>query len=262
MAMSSQPPSSQSGQLTSDDLQEVFQALHSFSPGNVVNMGLELKVSRNVIQSFELKCADIYYVLREILHARLNQLPPLTWHDIVRALQSPTVQQHDLATKIESQFVTVSQSPASVSLQASQHEVHSDPPQTKRPRHDTSVAQLSEHLTPQGSVTSQHDALYPPDFTSYVKDVYRGSIAGDCKDTKWPPTASEVFIQLAILDRETVSVEEADVYTEAMVNDGNVDAILRKKTRRIQMNDVAKDVPKDRIILVEGAPGVGKSTFA
>ena len=541
MAMSSQSQSSQSGELTSDDLQEVFEALYSIAPGKVINFGLKLKVSRNVIQSFELRCADIYDILREILHARLNQLPPLTWHDIVRILQSPTVQQHDLARTIESQYITASQSPASVSQQAStessqaaihtsgaqpsthappqpplhtvaaasvplthtpialpqspicntgaplqltlasfpnqpsmapnsvvpypscnfhlpfyqqqyfqsqppsqhvrhfssqqanyfpsqfqptylyqhsfpmqqnsfthfpipqpatlplnprfssdvadgeaylpanaaassvrhpapqpanlpfqsegvqrtptqpqfagipsttaidhfqnpthitstdttvghtapqlppiptdshnaseqhpaipptQHNLtyhtdihtnspnmhqqpiniaktspnmqsqsprlHSDPPQAKRPCYDTSVAQSSEPLPPQDSVTSQHDALYPPEFIKYIKDIYKRSIVGDCKDTKWPPTAAEVFIQLAILDRKTVTSKEADAYTEAMVKDGNVDVILQTKTP-IEMNDVAKDVEENRIIVVEGAPGVGKSTFA
>ena len=529
MAMSSQPQSSQSGQLTSDDLQEVFEALYSIS-SMYINLGLRLKVHRNRIRAIEMQYTDPYDRLREILDYRLNQLPPLTWHDIVRVLQSPTVQQHDLARTIESQYIAASQSPASVSQQASaesshaaihtsgaqpsthappqpplhtvaaasvplthtpialpqppvyntgqplqlirppfltqlslhpntvapnpayihhqpcyhqqypqpqppsqyvpptvresssqqanyfpsqfqptypsqhsfpmqqnsfthfpipqpatlplnprfpsgvgdgeahlpanaaassvrhpapqpanlpfqsqgvqrtltqpqfagipsttatdhfqnpthitltdtaiaphhpaisppQHNpadhtdmhtsssnihrqtvhvnigpisppmqsqspsLHSDPPQAKRPRHDTSVAQLSEPLPPQDSVTSQHDALYPPEFIKYIKDIYRRSIVGDCKDTKWPPTASEVFIQLAILDRKTVTSKEADAYTEAMVKDGNVDVILQKKTP-IEMNDVARDVEENQIIVVEGAPGVGKSTFA
>ena len=141
MDMSSQPQLSQSGELTSDDLQEVFEALYSIAPGKVINFGLKLKVSRNVIQSFELRCADIYDILREILHARLNQLPPLTWHDIVRILQSPTVQQHDLARTIESQYITASQSPASVSQQASAESSHA--------AIHTSGAQPSTHAPPQ-----------------------------------------------------------------------------------------------------------------
>ena len=151
--------------------------------------------------------------------------------------------------------------PTSPNVQSQSPSLHSDPPQAKRPRHDTSVAQLSQPLPPQDSVTSQHDALYPPEFIKYIKDIYKRSIVGDCKDTKWPPTASEVFIQLAILDRKTVTSKEADAYTEAMVKDGNVDVILQKKTP-IKMNDVAKDVEENQIIVVEGAPGVGKSTFA
>ena len=438
MAMSSQPLSSQSGQLTSDDLQEVFLALHSIAP-YYVPFGMKLNVPLNTI--LEKPYANPYDCLLEILDYRLKQLPPLTWHDIVRALQSPLLDQHDLARTIESQYITASQSPASVSQQASAesshaaihtsgaqpsthappqpplhtvaaasvplthtpialpqppvdgvpagqrpltsndlshllnvlnsvaskcydiglqlgvkntqianirfnytkcedqlreivverlkqeppltwqdivtalradsvrqyglaseiesthilalhppaavtlqvstdsmspatqcvsshaslqpslHEVHSDPPQAKRPRLDTSVAQLSEPLPPKDSVTSQHDALYPPEFIKYIKDIYKRSIVGDCKDTKWPPTASEMFIQLAILDRKTVTPQEADAYTEAMVKDGNVDVILQKKTP-IEMNDVAKDVEENQIIVVEGAPGVGKSTFA
>ena len=135
-------------------------------------------------------------------------------------------------------------------MQSQSPSLHSDPPQAKMPRHDTSVAQL------------QHDALYPPEFIKY-KDIilYRRSIVGDRKDPKWPPTASEMFKQLAVLDRKTVTSIEADAYTKAMVKDGNVYVILQKKTP-IKMSDVAKDVKKNRIVLVEGTTGVGKSTFA
>ena len=84
---------------------------------------------------------------------------------------------------------------------------------------------------------------------------------GDCRDTKWPPRASEVFIKLAIIDRKKVSFGEADAYTKAMIMDGNVDAILQKK-RPIELSQIAEGIPENRIIVVEGAPGVGKSTFA
>ena len=275
MAMSSQPQSSQSGELTSDDFQEVFEALYSIAPGKVINFGLKLKVSRNVIQSFELRCADIYDVLREILHTRLNQLPPLTWQDIVRALQSPTVQQHDLARTIESQYITASQSPASVSQQASAESSHaaihidpiasnaeshplnphSDIPQPKRPRYDIPESQCIENAPP---IVPRLYYKYIEQFIEYVSDIYKRSVVGNPKDTKWPPFASKCFINLAIIDRNTVSLAKAHEYTKAMVENGDVDVILKEK-RSI---DIAKDIPNNRIILVEGAPGVGKSTFA
>ena len=440
MAMSSQSQSSQSGELTSDDLQEVFEALYSIT-SNYVPFGMKLNVPLSTIRATEKQYANPCDCLIEILDFRLKQLPLLTWRDIVQALRSPIVQQHDLARTIESQYITASQSPASVSQQASAesshaaihtsgaqpsthvppqpplhtvaaasvalthtpialpqppvdgvptgqwpltsndlphllnvlnsvaskcyyiglqlgvkiaqitiirlnytncevqlreilverlkqapltwqdivtalradsvreyglaseiesihilslhpptsvapqvstdssispatqcvsshaplqpslHEVHSDPPQAKRPRYDTSVAQLSEPLPPQGSVTSQHDALYPPEFTSYVKRVYRRSKVGNPKDTKWPPMASKHFINLVIINRETVSLDEADEYIKSLVLHGDLDAILHEK-QPTKMSDVAKDVPEGRIILVEGAPGVGKSTFA
>ena len=446
MAMSSQPQSSQSGELTSDDLQEVFEALYSITP-NYVPFGMKLNIPLSTISGIQMRYATPYDCLLKMLCYRLNQLPLLTWCDIVQALQSPTVQQHDLARTIESQYITASQSPASVSQQASAesshaaihtsgaqpsthappqpplhtvaaasvplthipialphpsvdgvpagqrpltsndlphllnvlnsvaskcyyiglqlgvkntqidnirfnckkcedqlreilverlkqeppltwqdivtalradsvrqyglaseieskyipplhpptsftrqvntdsmspgtqyvsshaplqpslHEVHSDPPQAKRPCLDTSVflgylpPQLSEPLPPQGTVTSQHDALYPPEFISYVKKVYKRSKVGNPKDTKWPPMASKHFINLVIINRETVSLDEADEYTKSLVLHGDLDAILHEK-KPIELNEIGKDVPEDSIILVEGAPGVGKSTFA
>ena len=104
-------------------------------------------------------------------------------------------------------------------------------------------------------------------YIDYVKDTYRQSvIEKDPSVLKWPPTPSEVFISLACIDRRTiVRKEEADEYTRAMIEDGNIDVILNKK-KEIDFSDIAKGLPatnsSERVILVEGAPGVGKSTFA
>ena len=202
------------------------------------------------------------------------QLPPLPT-DSHNASEPPTISapQHNLTDHTDmhtsssnmhqqhQQLVHVHLGPNSPPMQSQSPSLHSDPPQAKRPRHDTSVAQLSEPLPPQGSVTSQHDALYPPDFTSYVKKVYKRSKVGNPKDTKWPPMASKHFINLVIINRETVSLDEADEYTKSLVMYGDLDAILHEK-KPIKLAEIAKDVPEDSIILVEGAPGVGKSTFA
>ena len=62
-----------------------------------------------------------------------------------------------------------------------------------------------------------------------------------------------------------MSKEEADEYTRAMVEDGNVDVIMKEKTN-IDFSDIVHDLPPltafKKVVLVEGAPGVGKSTFA
>ena len=58
--------------------------------------------------------------------------------------------------------------------------------------------------------------------------------------------------------------KQADELTRAMVEDGNVDVIMKKKTP-IEFSDIVRDLPDtalEKVILVEGAPGVGKSTFA
>ena len=104
-------------------------------------------------------------------------------------------------------------------------------------------------------------------FVHYVKVTYKQcEIEKNLNVLKWPPTPSRVFINLACIDWESVvSKEEADEYTRAMVEDGNVDVIMKKK-RNIDFDDIVQDLPPvtslEKVVLVEGAPGVGKSTFA
>ena len=100
----------------------------------------------------------------------------------------------------------------------------------------------------------------------YVKSTYRQCrIVKNLNVLKWPPTPSKVFINLACIDWESVSKMEADEYTRAMVEDDNVDVIMKKKTN-IEFDDIVRDLPpltaSEKVVLVEGAPGVGKSTFA
>ena len=105
-------------------------------------------------------------------------------------------------------------------------------------------------------------------FMDYVRSTYRQSaIEKNLNVIKWPPTPCEVFISLAYIDRSTkFTKSEVDGYTRAMVEDGNIDVILKKKDCSIDFDDIARGLPQtdssQKVILVEGAPGVGKSTFA
>ena len=105
-------------------------------------------------------------------------------------------------------------------------------------------------------------------FIEYVKSTYRQSaIEKNLNVIKWPPTPCEVFISLAYIDRSTkFTRSEVDGYTRAMVEDGNIDVILKKKDSSIDFDDIARGLPQtdssQNVIVVEGAPGVGKSTFA
>ena len=103
-------------------------------------------------------------------------------------------------------------------------------------------------------------------YIHYIKATYKQcEIEKSLNAIKWPPTPSRVFINLACIDWETVvTKEEADECTRAMVEDGNVDVIMKKK-RNISFDDIVRDLPATafkKVVLVEGAPGVGKSTFA
>ena len=92
----------------------------------------------------------------------------------------------------------------------------------------------------------------------------------DTRTIKWPPTPSKVYINLMCIDRARITSakvgrrSEYDEVTEAMVRYGDVDVVHGKKWP-IDFNEIAAGVPDiglEQVVLVEGAPGVGKSTFA
>ena len=142
----------------------------------------------------------------------------------------------------------------------------------------TSMAEEFKYCTFHTPSTSHADQLPPhvSSFIKYVKTIYRESeVERQTLVVKWPPTPSKVYINLVCIDRHSVSGrsrEYAEV-TQAMVRDGNVDAIVDVTKGYIDFSEIAKNISisnsrkrstsnERRLILVEGAPGVGKSTFA
>ena len=79
---------------------------------------------------------------------------------------------------------------------------------------------------------------------------------------KWPPTSSKRFMNLSIIPKEQASKKETDEFTEATVH-GNIEAIVRKK-KNIELCEVGKldDGLYARCIIIQGAPGVGKTTLS
>ena len=145
--------------------------------------------------------------------------------------------------------------------------IESCPPPAKRPHlQSNSGPPSTDGNGVSHSVKSAHHRSPMDTFVHYVKVTYQQcEIERNLNVVKWPPTPSNVFINLACIDWESVvSKEEADEYTRAMVEDGNVDVIMKKKTN-IGFDDIVRDLPATafkKVVLVEGAPGVGKSTFA
>ena len=145
------------------------------------------------------------------------------------------------------------------SLSSSTQSLVSGAPSAKRP------------LLQQGSspplynVESAHRELFHQ-FTDSVKSFYKFSPVEVRTQVSKLPTPGQKFINLACIDHKTnkPSKREYDEITEAMVRDGNVDVIEGRKCP-IDMNEIAANLPAttlETVILVEGAPGVGKSTFA
>ena len=160
---------------------------------------------------------------------------------------------------IISQAGSASAQPRSFGLHSWQSQsLMAAPPSTKRQRIHPNPS------PPQPYSDSGSKALFNQ-FVQYVKTLYRRSPVEKRTEVLKLRTPGMMFINLAFIDRKTVGLRtEYDEITEAMVRDGNVDVIYGRKCP-IDMNAIAANLPEEaleKVILVEGAPGVGKSTFA
>ena len=94
----------------------------------------------------------------------------------------------------------------------------------------------------------------------FLKDCYRQPLPDD---DKLLTTASKHYIELAVISRKSITWKEADDFTKKSLH-GLTEEILHKKTP-IALKDILKpreDGRPVRCVLVEGAPGIGKSTLA
>ena len=75
-----------------------------------------------------------------------------------------------------------------------------------------------------------------------------------------PHLGGLIYVKLALVKRERVTRTEADKFTRLTFETDFVDRILRVK-EEIKMDDILKG-ENTRLVVVEGAPGIGKSTLA
>ena len=219
-------------------------------------LGLQLGLKDWQIKNIEKNRHDCESQLREILVERLNQEEPLSLRDLVTALRSDSVREGRVAHQIESRLTSVPDVPATGA------------PAAKRPREQSPVRPHPQPrpLPSQQPSTSQRKPPLVTQYIDYVRIVYKSSeVEKDSRSLKWPPTPSTVYINLVCIDRTKVEQRsDYDEVTKAMVQSGDVDVVHGKKWP-INFDEIAAGVPDigdKRVVLVEGAPGVGKSTFA
>ena len=79
---------------------------------------------------------------------------------------------------------------------------------------------------------------------------------------QWPPPPTHKVFNLAIIGHETIQRGPIDEELVRLTLKGNVDDIMRRKSP-IELKNLFKlDNRRRKIILIEGAPGAGKSTLA
>ena len=126
-------------------------------------------------------------------------------------------------------------------------------PPAKKPRID-----VSHPHPPYYNSGGQCSALHT--YADYLKSVYTRDKLPIYD--RWPQVKSKKYINLALLEKENITKREADQFTRATIH-GNIDDI-RKSKRATNIGQIGQlpDGSQPKCILVEGAPGVGKSTLA
>ena len=96
---------------------------------------------------------------------------------------------------------------------------------------------------------------------TYLINYYNCS--QDSHDTKFPRLPHKTFISLAVIEKESISRADADKFTKGTLH-GHADEILKRKTsiELVTVLEPPEGCQNMKLLFVEGAPGVGKSTFA
>ena len=132
--------------------------------------------------------------------------------------------------------------------------------QKQQQPHEVRRERLAFHPPMYGPVPQSPNHTPVDQYASYLRSVYTSKkLPTYCK---WPPTESKKYIRLAVVKKERVSKQQADEFTKATIH-GNIDDICKKKSA-VNFEDIGKqeDGTPAKLILVEGAPGIGKTTFA
>ena len=97
-------------------------------------------------------------------------------------------------------------------------------------------------------------------YKQFLKNCYRQPLPDD---DKLLTTASKHYIELAVISKKGVTRKQADEFTKKSLHGGLTEEIFRER-ELVALDHIL--MPKDgrpvRCLLVDGAPGIGKSTLA
>ena len=106
-----------------------------------------------------------------------------------------------------------------------------------------------------------YDSVYEQ-YLDYLKYLYANLDKKQTTSNQWPPSATKKFFRLAMIKTATVRRGHIDDRFVRMTITGKADDILQEKSP-IQLEDIFKENEGQRkVILLEGAPGCGKSTLS
>ncbi|XP_064405468.1 NACHT, LRR and PYD domains-containing protein 3-like [Halichondria panicea] len=213
----------------------MYQELYEVSP-KWYNLGLALGLAPHILNIIKHNNKDdCETCLREILGQRYDDTTKsiITWEEIDKALRQPTVQMIALADKIQEKI-------SIKSLSTSSSQPSSDP-------------------------TTECVVRY----TSFVKDRYKQLLPFP---DDWPPPFKDKFTKLALIERKNETRLTQAKHQPSIQYDyatGNVDNIVERK-KAITLEQIFEPLsgdseiaaPNRYTVLMDGAPGVGKTTLS
>ena len=232
------------------------------------SVGLQLKVKPSVLKRIRSQYSNPVEQLCEMLSELLSGIDPYpNWEALARALESRSVSEGRLASKVRGN--NRESIPATLPTTLQNPSAHLTPPLRPTPSH-IHVVEVSTSPKPPTQRPPTHAPLPPytpapkmhpvDQYADYLRAYYEGEKLPVY--SKWPPTASKKYIHLAVVKKKHVTKREADVFTRATLY-GNIDEIIgEKEPLEFTQIGIKQDGSHARMILVEGAPGIGKTTFS
>ena len=126
--------------------------------------------------------------------------------------------------------------------------------------HPSSHASGDSDSSSEDDETVQDNALLKS-YSDYLRGRYKVQIP-TFFSVQWPPTPTRKVFNLSMIQKETIEYGYSDDELTRLMLRGNVKEILHRHTP-VNLENIFKcDKGGRKVILIEGAPGAGKSTLA
>ena len=163
-------------------------------------------------------------------------------------------------------------SKVAVLIAAIEHQIKSSPAKFQDLLNALSATTLSLSSDLMETLLSDYyDSIYEQ-YLDYLKFLYASLDKKQASSDQWPPSTTKNFFRLAMIKTATEEIGNIEDGFLRMTITGKVDDILQEKYP-IQLEDIFKETErqtqvtkknkgKRKVILLEGAPGCGKSTLS
>ena len=118
------------------------------------------------------------------------------------------------------------------------------------------------HPHPLGNCVDGNERASPTQFVHYLKTLYTSLTPAQLSDDQWPPSATRRVFNLAMIKTTKIWRQEIEDDFVRQTITGKTDDILYEKEPIERKDILPKSEQKQKVVLLEGAPGCGMSTLS